>query len=74
MTNKIWTIYGFFENYEAAKNKLNQIKDEYDLCKIKKIREKTEKGRYKLKVWTKPIEKNNKKNKRLKKVSTKKGK
>ena len=62
-TNKIWTNYGFFEHYNEAKNKINDLKEEFELYKIKRVREKSKEGWFKLKVWNKPVE-NKKKSKK----------
>ena len=64
MSNKTWTIYGFFDNYDEAKEKINELNDKYDLYKIKRARETAKKGCFKLKVWKKPIEVKKKKKKR----------
>ena len=42
--NKIWTNYGFFEHYNETKNKINDLKDEFELYKIKRVREKSKEG------------------------------
>jgi len=61
--NKIWTNYGFFEHYNETKNKINDLKDEFELYKIKRVREKSKEGWFKLKVWNKQAE-NKKKSKK----------
>ena len=35
MSNKTWVIYGFFDNYNKAKEKINELDDEFDLYKDK---------------------------------------
>ena len=63
MSNKTWVIYGFFDNYDKAKEKINELDDEFDLYKIKRVREANKKGWFKLKAWKKPIEVKKKKKK-----------
>jgi|10_taG_2_1085330.scaffolds.fasta_scaffold16494_4 hypothetical protein len=62
---KIWTTYGIFDEYIEVTKKIHELGEEYDLFKIKLIREKKRRGAYKLKVWKRPVEK--KKTKRKKK-------
>ena len=50
---KIWKDYGFFETYEQASKELQEIKNKFDLCKIRLIREKSKQGWFKIKVWSK---------------------
>tara|TARA_R100000008_G_C3585281_1_gene171753 strand:- start:1047 stop:1301 length:255 start_codon:yes stop_codon:yes gene_type:complete len=61
---KTWINYGFFKHYDEAKNKINDLKDEFESYKIKRVREKSKEGWYKLKVWSKPEEKKSKKSKK----------
>ena len=64
---KTWTTYGIFDKYNEATKKISELGDEFDLYKIKLIREENRRGAYKLKVWKRPVEKNNKKTKKKKK-------
>ena len=59
--NKIWTDCGFFEVYEEAQNKIKELDGEYELYKIRKVREKGKKGWYKVKAWKTPVKKKRKK-------------
>lgn len=70
MTNKTWTIYGYFDNYDKAKQKVEELNSEYDLYKINRVRESSKEGWYKLKVWKEQVEvepKNKKKKRKSKK-------
>ena len=57
MTNdskeKVWKDYGFFQTYDAAKTELEKIKDDFDKCKIRLIKEKSKEGWFKIKTWSK---------------------
>jgi hypothetical protein len=66
---KKWTNYGFFQTYEAAKTKSNEIKDQFELRKIKFVKEKSKKGWFKLKVWNIPIKQKATNRKKRKKES-----
>jgi hypothetical protein len=57
---KTWTTYGIYDEHNEATKKISELGDKYDLYKIKLIREKKRNGAYKLKVWKRPVEKNNK--------------
>tara|TARA_R110002020_G_scaffold149496_1_gene325822 strand:+ start:240 stop:440 length:201 start_codon:yes stop_codon:yes gene_type:complete len=61
---KTWTTYGVYDEYNEVTKKISELGDKYDLYKIKLIREKKRRGAYKLKVWKRPVEKNNKKKKK----------
>ena len=66
MSNKVWATYGLFKEYDEAKEKIDELSDEFDLYKIKRIREQNKKGWFRLKTWKQPTE--NKKNKKKKKA------
>ena len=51
MSNKVWATYGLFKEYDEAKEKIDELSDEFDLYKIKRIREQNKKGWFKLKTW-----------------------
>jgi len=61
---KTWTTYGVYDEYNEVTKKISELGDKYDLYKIKLIREKKRRSAYKLKVWKRPVEKNNKKKKK----------
>jgi len=63
-TTKTWITYGIYDEHNEVTKKISELGDEYDLYKIKLIREKKRNGAYKLKVWKRPVEKNKKKNKK----------
>ena len=64
LKEKIWTDCGYFETHELAKEKIAQLGEKFELYKIKKVREKSKEGWYKVKAWIQPVEKKNKKKKK----------
>ena len=66
MNNKTWTTCGFFTTYNDAKEKINELDDEFELYKVKRVREKGKKGLFKVKAWKEPPQKPKKKKQKKK--------
>ena len=66
MNNKTWTTCGFFKNYNEAQEKITELEDEFELYKIKRVKEKSKEGLFKLKAWKAPVVKPQKKKKQKK--------
>lgn len=56
MSEKTWTTCGYFKEFNNAKEKINELGEEYELYKIKRVRERTKEGMFKLKAWKQPQE------------------
>ena len=54
MSEKTWTTCGYFKEFNNAKEKINELGEEYELYKIKRVRERTKEGMFKLKAWKQP--------------------
>ena len=69
MSEKTWTTCDYFKEYNKAKEKINELGEEFELYKIKRARERTKEGMFKLKAWKQQPEKpkNKKKKKNAKK-------
>tara|TARA_R110000824_G_scaffold250015_2_gene438832 strand:+ start:247 stop:456 length:210 start_codon:yes stop_codon:yes gene_type:complete len=63
-TSKIWTDCGYFESHEGALNKVKELDTQFEIYKIRKVREKSKEDWYKVKAWKKPAEKKTKKKKK----------
>ena len=55
---KIWTDCGYFQLYKEAENKIEDLGTEFELYKIRRVKEKSKEGWYKVKAWKKPTAKN----------------
>ena len=64
ITEKIWIDCGYFQLHEEAQGKIEELGTEFELYKIKRVREKSKEGWYKVKAWKKPVEKKAKKKKK----------
>ena len=62
--NKIWTDCGYFELYEDAQKKIEELETQYDLYKIRRVRDKSKEGWYKVKAWKKAEKKKAKRKKK----------
>ena len=56
MTEKTWTTCGYFKEYDKAKEKINELGEEFELYKIKRVRESSREGMFKLKAWKRAAE------------------
>jgi len=66
---KIWTDCGYFELYEEAQHEIEELGDEFELYKIRRVREKSKRDWFKVKAWKKAAPKRRNKNKKGKKKS-----
>ncbi|HIL25771.1 MAG TPA: hypothetical protein EYG21_00010 [Nitrospinaceae bacterium] len=64
---KTWSTIAVYETYEEALAHKDTIKDQHELVKIKACNKTKNNWSYKIKVWSKPEEKTNKKSKKSKK-------